>query len=319
MTIPQGRARTRHRYRVHGWILAAERRLPFLCALEPAEGSPLADIDVRFSSIFEPAAGDFVFSRSGLSLLADGSAFIAGRDIRIRIEAGRRLIVDAAPGLSDAELHTWLFGPAMGILCHQRGRPPLHASVVEIGGQAVAFAGASGAGKSTMARALLRRGHRLLTDDQAIIDPGSLMVQPAFPSMKLWTTTDGGEPQLADPALRVRAGIEKYHVPLGDAFRSRPAPLAMMLAIRPRSALRGASFEAVTWQQSAALLQRHLIFRPGVAEALDGGRSAFNWAVPVAKRIPLQILHRSDDMTQLDGMCDHVERMVSRRSKGDGV
>jgi hypothetical protein len=305
------RARLLHRYRIHGWILATERPLPLLRPLEPADTTSITDIDVRFAPLCEPVAEDIVFSRGGVFLLTDGSAFIAGHGVRIRIEAGARLIVDVMQSLSDAELHTWLFGAAMGVLCHQREQPPLHASVVEIDGQAVAFAGISGAGKSTMAQVLLRRGHRLLTDDQAIIDPDTLLVQPAFPSMKLWRGTDGGENCPADPALRVRAGVDKYHFPLGDLFRSRATPLAMILALRTDTSLRRPSFETVNWQHAATLLQRRLVFRPGVARSMDGGRSLFRWAVAIARKVPLQILRRPNDMRQLEDICDHVETMIS--------
>jgi hypothetical protein len=44
-------------------------------------------------------------------------------------------------------------------------RLALHASVVDVDGRAVAFLGASRQGKSTLAAALARRGHTLLSDD----------------------------------------------------------------------------------------------------------------------------------------------------------
>lgn len=46
-----------------------------------------------------------------------------------------------------------------------RGEPVLHASAVAIGGEAIAFLGASGMGKSTLATLLCSAGARLVTDD----------------------------------------------------------------------------------------------------------------------------------------------------------
>lgn len=52
-----------------------------------------------------------------------------------------------------------------------RGETVLHASAVEVDGQAIAFAGNSGAGKSTMAALLCAHGGRYITDDLLRILP----------------------------------------------------------------------------------------------------------------------------------------------------
>jgi hypothetical protein len=46
----------------------------------------------------------------------------------------------------------------------------LHAAAIEVDGQALVLAGASGAGKTTMTLALVARGHRLLTEEIVWID-----------------------------------------------------------------------------------------------------------------------------------------------------
>jgi hypothetical protein len=59
---------------------------------------------------------------------------------------------------------------AVQIATMQRGLLNLHASVVDVGGHAIAVGGQSGAGKSTTAMALHRRGHRLIVDDSTVIE-----------------------------------------------------------------------------------------------------------------------------------------------------
>ncbi len=58
-----------------------------------------------------------------------------------------------------------------------RGREVFHAAAVEVGERAVAITGPSRAGKSTLTAELLARGHRLVADDVAAIDP-ELTVHP---------------------------------------------------------------------------------------------------------------------------------------------
>lgn len=86
------------------------------------------------------------------------------------------------------EATSYLLGPVLGILLRHRGVICLHASAVRIDRQAVAFAGPPGAGKSTIAAALARRGYKVLADDitaTAEID-GMFHALPAHPGLWLW-------------------------------------------------------------------------------------------------------------------------------------
>ena len=82
---------------------------------------------------------------------------VAGTRIEVRLDAG-----------SDRETaRFFLRATPYGILIQQRGEFPLHAGalVPPWGGPALLVAGDSGAGKSTICAALVRRGWRLLNDD----------------------------------------------------------------------------------------------------------------------------------------------------------
>ena len=70
----------------------------------------------------------------------------------------------------------------------RQGRPAFHASVVTAGDGVVAFMGASGMGKSTLATAFARNGASFLTDDGMLIEESAsgVMVLPNHPSVRLW-------------------------------------------------------------------------------------------------------------------------------------
>ena len=73
-------------------------------------------------------------------------------------------------------------------LLASRARLVLHASAVDIGARAVGFLGAAGAGKSTLAAALVRGGASLLTDDALVVDCGAGVPRavPSYPGLRLW-------------------------------------------------------------------------------------------------------------------------------------
>jgi hypothetical protein len=74
-------------------------------------------------------------------------------------------------------------------VCHA-GRTVLHASAVKLeDGRAVAFAGPTGRGKSTLATAFHREGFELITDDCLLLDERNdrVFAIPAYPSLRLWS------------------------------------------------------------------------------------------------------------------------------------
>lgn len=73
------------------------------------------------------------------------------------------------------------------LLSHQ-GHLVFHASAVAAQGGAIAFLGASGRGKSTLAAAFATAGHPFLTDEDLVLDlrPSGYRVQASHPSLRLW-------------------------------------------------------------------------------------------------------------------------------------
>ena len=178
-----GRAKRERRfYRAYGLTIASEVMLP---ELQPAAPGA-ADVVIAVGAIDLPkpspeAATDFRFEpdRQYLAWHAVG-AFLISDFSRIDIEP--------APGVDDALLAFPLLGPVMALLLHQRGLLVLHASAIAVAGTSAIFMGDKGAGKSTTASAMIRAGHRLLTDDVVALDltnPREPMTVPGFPQIKL--------------------------------------------------------------------------------------------------------------------------------------
>jgi len=104
--------------------------------------------------------------------LFDGAFRIRYSDgVEFLIDADGRHILGRAPSdASLADVACYLTGPVLGFVLRQRGIVALHASAIEIGGQAFLFVGDARSGKSTTAAVLARMGHKVITEDIAALE-----------------------------------------------------------------------------------------------------------------------------------------------------
>ena len=90
--------------------------------------------------------------------------------------------------LTDVDVADYLLGGVVAFIARLRGRVPVHASAVVIHDQAILFAGAAGAGKSSIASAFAVLGYPVLSDDVVVIDDtsGGMMAYPSRARLSLW-------------------------------------------------------------------------------------------------------------------------------------
>jgi hypothetical protein len=81
------------------------------------------------------------------------------------VHRGRQISIWPAIGAVQKDVEIFLFGPVWATLCHQRGLLPIHASAILTGTGITAFAGRSGAGKSTIAALMSSLDYKLFADD----------------------------------------------------------------------------------------------------------------------------------------------------------
>lgn len=109
----------------------------------------------------------------------DTGAFrITGRGHRIDWLPGPRPVPEA--------LAVDVAGRVLATALHARGVLTLHASAVALSGGAVAFLGPKGAGKSTLAAALLAEGARMMADDALPVEvEAGARARPGLPRLRL--------------------------------------------------------------------------------------------------------------------------------------
>ncbi len=149
---------------------------------------------------------------------------------RYYVRNGSEVRLEIAPEAPIANISVYLLGSVFGVLCHQNGLLPLHASAVELGGVATAFLGHSGAGKSTLAACLQRRGHRVVSDDICLLQPDStsensasqaLRVIPVAGWLKLWNQSLEYLGESPIESNRVYSTDDKFRLFLPDSGSQR--------------------------------------------------------------------------------------------------
>jgi hypothetical protein len=133
---------------------------------------------------------------------------------RYYVAHGREIRVEIEPGAPIANVSTYLLGSVFGVLCHQNGLLPLHASAVATGEYVTAFLGESGAGKSTLAACLQRRGYPIVSDDICLLDPAAEppRVIPVAGWLKLWRQSFDHLGEIPKEQHRVYSTDDKYRL-----------------------------------------------------------------------------------------------------------
>lgn len=298
----------RYDYALCGWHVRSALPLPELIAWDGPTDSPA---DVTIAQGVVPEKLDHPVSPGKyLAVGADGEVLLHIRDlVRILVQGGDRITVQILRETPGNEWRLFLLGSGLAHLCLQRGLFALHAATVQLAERTVAIAGHTGAGKSTLSMALVKRGHRLLSDDLAVLRPASSSVEvlPSFPRLKLWR--DSLERlQISTVGLsRVREALEKYDVRPQAAFDPAPKQLHAIVVLHSGPDLRLTRLGAVA---AVPVLNAH-ISRPRVAAYLGRRADLFRQSALVAQAVPVFHLVRTQEMNTLHEAASLLEEKLA--------
>jgi len=216
------------------------------------------------------------------------------------------------PGtLAIEDAATYLVGPVLGLLLRLRGVTSLHASAVAFGDKAVAIVGSEGAGKSTTAAALARRGHAILSDDVVALAErnGSFFVHPAYPYLCLWpesVETLYGSPEALP---RFSENYEKRCLSLRKQdlrFEERTLPLAAIYILGDRRGDPAPLLEELTPQRAFLALVANTF----ATKTLDSSMRAkeFEILARLVPSVPIRALYAHHDAVRLAELCDLLGR-----------
>ncbi len=207
------------------------------------------------------------------------------------------------------EVTSYLLGPVLGVLLRYRGVICLHASAVSINGRAVAFLGAPGAGKSTIAAALAQRGHLVLADDITALEErsGVIYAQPAYPGVCLWPDSMAllyrDLPETAPLSKQDKRRVASQE---GLRFESRPLPLHRIYLL----GYQDSCLEASTTAISPRSLLLSLAANTYANSILDnqGRAQEFSILGRIASAVQGKALEARRDASQIAACCSLITR-----------
>lgn len=215
----------------------------------------------------------------------------------------------AGSSLEDAA--AYLLGPVFGLVLRLRGVTCLHASAVTFENGALAFAGCEGAGKSTTAAALARRGHAVISDDiVALVERDrTFFVRPAYPYLSLWPESvkiiygsDKSLPLLSPSLEKRQLFLAENHL----RFAREALPLRAIFLLGARSPDAAAPFAEELPPRERLLSLVANSYATNLLD-MDMRASEFELLGRLLATVPVWRLRPHQDGTRIDRLCDLIE------------
>lgn len=307
----QGRTRA---FRAFGLAVTADLALPGIADGVDGVHRP---VHIRLAERSE-VAGRFSGDPVGTweTTLGDGAALRydsgASGDHRVvygetvfHIDEAAALILCATPDRHDAAWQRQLLDTVLFTVSFIRGFELLHAGAVVTPAGAVAVAGRTGAGKSSLVAELMRRGHRLLSDDVLAVEAAGDRVI-AFPGPAVMNLPAGRsdlDELSAGVVARFDAEDEQWVVIAGAA--REPVPLAALFVLDPAGPATG--IETVTDATFLDLAP----FTISLPHDRVRAQRRFDVLSTLADRVPVNRLSRGSGASPA-ALADHIEGWLGR-------
>lgn len=272
---------------------------------ELVQVAQVPDVTIRFGHLSQTPHNNGLAGRwsdaEEYCLIPEVGAFL--------VRDGRHIIVEPLPGVEEALLRHYLLGRVMAILLRQRGILMLHASAVAVQEYAIAFVGASGRGKSTLAAAFVSQGYAALADDSLAIAirDGACTILPGVSRLRLYpasATVLGNNVEGLAPFMF--AGQKRAYALAPQAWPAFPR-LARLYLLTEGPNL---TLEAVAPQTVFRELVLHSFVRP-LKLTPTGKARHFTQCTQLANAVPVHRLIRPCALERLPEIVRLVEQQMA--------
>ncbi len=168
------------------------------------------------------------------------------------------------------DIKTFLLGSVFGAILIQRGLLVLHGNALEKNGEAIICLGHTGAGKSTLAYALVKKGWKLLSDDLVVVSD-DFLVLPGIPRIKLWQDATKEFKINTKNLIKVRDGIDKFiWVPAENQISQNQVKLSKIFVLTNQTSTKSEDniITRIESEKISLLILRNNSFRPRFVKGL---------------------------------------------------
>ncbi|MCF8346878.1 MAG: hypothetical protein K9G38_06670 [Bacteroidales bacterium] len=229
-----------------------------------------------------------------------------------RVQEGNKITVERLNSATDEEIRLFLLGSAFGAMIQQRDLLPFHGSTVVKDNKAYVIGGVSGAGKSSLAATLVKRGYSLLADDISVIrtNKEKVMVCPGIPHLKLWEDVMKKLEEDLTLYPKVRPQLLKYRKPAGPEFTNQSTELHSIHVLSSKNTP-GFETEAVKGVEKFNLLKNNT-YRYQYLDGLEKTVHHFRLTTDIAARSRVYRLKRPSSPLLLNELADYFEEEIVR-------
>lgn len=294
-------------YAAHGLTIESPFNLPDLLQTN----SP-ADVKIIYGKLTEDFVAETlgetkIFNRPGCQTRVSTRGLMLewARVGKVLIRNGNEVIVEPEDGTEEADLQPFLTGPVLSVLLHQRGNLVLHGSSVNVGGNAIAFLGSKGFGKSTLAASMQVRGHHLITDDilPVTFEGNAAKTFPGYPKIKLFPDSVEAVGEVPAHLPLIHRWVDKHSFQCAENFQTSPVRLSRIYILSQGDET---LINQLDFQMAFIEITRnsHL---GRFLEALDCRRQHFEQCQQLVQTVPVFQLQRSQRLDSLPEVCALLE------------
>lgn len=281
-----------HYYYHSGLIIASESAIDEWGQFEGPQHTEKHDISIHFSGEgLNDQVGDYRHEVPGVGCYV--------------IRGDSEIVVIPESAADPAQLSLFLTASAWGALCYRRGLHVLHGSAVRVRGRVFAFSGHSGAGKSSIAAWLNRRGYKMIGDDICRLEivGDRVVLYPSSRRLKLWDDALQALGKDSDGLSRVATKFDKFYLPTEGNSNVDPVVLDAIYLLEWGDL----GLNRLTGGEAALRILRDTTYR---SELLDPKRknSFIQNSIQIASRVPIYQLSRTRDLTVIDDTIALLER-----------
>ena len=223
---------------------------------------------------------------------------------------------ELAPSASRAEGELNFFGVALPLWLEMQGELVLHAACVASGKRAIGLLGGCGAGKTTLAMELLRRGFSLLSDDHLVVDLESEppMAMAAVPEFRLWPQQAERYFDSVDRFSPVSRSSDKLRVPLeasGGSFATTRSRLAALYLVERAQQVEPLIVEPLSARDALHALLRYSAL-PLLCEAVGLRVRRFDQLSRLVASVPVRRLRCRDGLASLASLVECFRGEIAR-------
>ena len=227
-------------------------------------------------------------------------------------DVAHQIACTARPAVHASTIRHLLLDQVLPLAFSRERRLVLHAAAVATPRGTFAFAGPTGAGKSTLAAAIAASGYSLMTDDCLVVEPDgdALIARPFYPGARLWRDSLDA---MASGAASTTVAHYTRKRRVSDSvlpYRSDPLPLAGVFVLPSSDRGRPTTVSAVRLAP-----RRAMVALLGCTFMLDtddcsDARIAFEIQIELVRRLPVYELVCPWRLSRLRETAEEVKALM---------